>query len=407
VDDHNNGFSSSKGILLLMNIKFDIGVPLKLVVALSIGTMIAWLGGETMPLTMGVLTDGFKFSLEHAGILLSVEMAGMAALSLLTSPFVGKIDLRKLALIGGLVVISGQSMTAMATGYGPVGVSRFITGAGYGILTVVLFAAVARTKDPERLIGLMTVAFTLAGAFFMVLLPYMISGFGPRYYFWALAALVLCTFWVFTWLPKSSADEEEKNKENPSVSVPVVCLVVCSSAALFSGQTLIWSFSERIGVTLGLPMEQIGWILGGTGLSGLVGAFIPTLLGRKYGRIMPLVFSILGIGASFIGITYASEPALYAVSLLAYGFFFAFNVPYAMGIVAAVDPLGRMTALFGAMAPFCGIFLPALGAYLITTYSYQMFGLVCVGSTVVACLPLVALAMGLEDPKIEPEPAVS
>jgi predicted MFS family arabinose efflux permease len=261
-----------------MNKKFDMGAPLKLVVALSIGAITAWLGGELMPLTMGVLTDGFKFSLEHAGVLLSAEMAGVAALSLLISPFVGKMDLRKMAFIGGLVVISGQSMTAMATGDVPVGVSRFIAVAGTGILTAVLFAAVARTKEPERLMGLMEAVFALVGAFFLVLLPYVISGFGPRTYFWALAALVLCTFWVFTWLPKSSAEEEEKNKERPSVSVPVVCLVAFSSAALFSGQTLIWSFSERIGVTLGLSMEQIGWVLGGTGLTGLVGAAFPTSL---------------------------------------------------------------------------------------------------------------------------------
>ncbi len=390
-----------------MNIKFDLGAPLKLVVALTIGAITAWLGGELMPFTMGVLTDGFKFSLEHAGVLLSAEMAGAAALSLLLSPFVGKLDLRKMAFIGGLLIISGHSMTAMATGYVPVGVSRIITGAGTGILNAVVFAAIARTKEPERLMGFIEGVLALVGAFIMVLLPYVISGFGPRAYFWALAALVLCTFWVFTWLPKSSAEEEEKNKERPSVSVPVVCLVACSSAALFSGQTLIWSFTERIGVTLGLSMEQIGWILGGTGLSGLAGAAVPTLLGRKYGRIPPLVFGILGMGASFIGTTFASEPVLYAVSLIGYGFFIGFCVPYAMGIIAAVDPLGRMTALFGAVTPFCAIFLPAFGAYLITAYSYRMLGLMCVGCTVVACLPLVALAMGLEDPKNEPEPAVS
>ena len=115
----------------------------------------------------------------------------------------------------------------------------------------------------------------------------------------------------------------------------------------------------------------------------------------------------MGIGASFIGITFASEPVAYVVSVLGYGFFFGFNMPYAMGVVAAVDPLGRMTALFGALAPFCAVALPALGGYLNTAYSYQIIGLVCVGSTVVACLPLVALAMGVEDPNAEPEPAVS
>ena len=134
---------------------------------------------------------------------------------------------------------------------------------------------------------------------------------------------------------------------------------------------------------------------------------MPTWIGRKYGRILPLVFSILGIGASFIGITYAGEPLLYVVSQLGYGFFYGFNMPYAMGIVAAVDPQGRMSALFGALAPVCSALLPALGGYLITAYSYQMIGLVCVGSTVVACLPLVALAMGVKDPETVPEPAVS
>ncbi|MBT3258228.1 MAG: hypothetical protein HN366_17470, partial [Deltaproteobacteria bacterium] len=51
--------------------------------------------------------------------------------------------------------------------------------------------------------------------------------------------------------------------------------------------------------------------------------------------------------------------------------------------------------------------MPALGAYLITAYSYQIIGLLCFGSTVATCLPLVVLAMGVKDPKNEPEPAVS
>ncbi len=216
--------------------------------------------------------------------------------------------------------------------------------------------------------------------------------------------MVLCTFWVYVWFPKSAAIEEVKNEGSPPVSVPVVFLVVCSSAAFFSGQILLYTFSERIGVTLDLSMEQIGWILGGSSLTGLVGAIIPTWLGTKYGRILPLVFSILGIGASLIGITYAGEPLLYTVSLLGYGFFFGISFPYATGVVAAVDSLGRMAALFGALAPFCGMVMPALGAYLITAYSYKIIGLLCFGSTVLACLPLVVLAMGVKDRKTELEP---
>ena len=56
-----------------MNKKFDMGAPFKLVVALGIGAIAAFVGGELMPLTIGVLTDGFKFSLEQAGVLLSAE----------------------------------------------------------------------------------------------------------------------------------------------------------------------------------------------------------------------------------------------------------------------------------------------------------------------------------------------
>ena len=51
--------------------------------------------------------------------------------------------------------------------------------------------------------------------------------------------------------------------------------------------------------------------------------------------------------------------------------------------------------------------MPALGAYLITAYSYQIIGLVCVGSTVVACHLVLVLAMGVEDPNTETEPAIS
>ncbi|MCP4402624.1 MAG: MFS transporter [bacterium] len=387
-----------------MNIKLDIDAPFKLVVALVIGAVITWFNAELLPLTMGVLTDGYKFSLEHAGVILSVELFGGAILPFFIAPFMGKIDLRKLALIGGLVAISGQSMTAMTTGYIPVGASRFITGAGYGIMGAVLFAAVARTKDPERLMGLMTLSLGLFGAFFVVLFPYVISGFGPRAYFWSIAAMVLCTFWVYIWLPKTAAVEEVKNEGSPPVSVPVVFLVVCSSVAYFSGQTLLWTFAERIGVTLGLSMEKIGWILGGSSLTGLVGAVIPTWLGTKYGRILPLVFSIMGMGASFMGVTHAGEPVLYTVSLLGYGFFFGISFPYVTGTVAAVDPLGRMPALFGALGPFCGMVMPALGAYIVTAYSYQIIGLLCVGCTVLACLPLVALAMGVKDRKTGLEP---
>ena len=87
----------------------------------------------------------------------------------------------------------------------------------------------------------------------------------------------------------------------------------------------MWAFVERIGVTGGLTVAQVGSALSFSMLGGLLGALFVASQGGKWGRLKPLWLS----GGLFVVVAfgYLLETSWYLFAGLTFLFSFAWNNP--------------------------------------------------------------------------------
>src|ERR1700722_5304062 len=87
---------------------------LRSMAAVLAGASVAWGGLSYVTLTIGVLTEGYHFSLSLAALLAAVELGAMA-LTVTTAAYVIRlVPVARLALLGGSVAGAANLLTAFA-----------------------------------------------------------------------------------------------------------------------------------------------------------------------------------------------------------------------------------------------------------------------------------------------------
>jgi MFS family permease len=122
----------------------------------------------------------------------------------------------------------------------------------------------------------------------------------------------------------------------------MLALVAMAGLFIFEvGQGGVWMFIAQIGESTGLDEYQVGNIITGTGLAGLVGGVAAAWLGGRFGRKWP-IFIGLGLNVTAaVGIAFTEQSATYVAFNFLWNAAYYFVVPYLMGAMAAMDDLGR------------------------------------------------------------------
>jgi predicted MFS family arabinose efflux permease len=358
-------------------------------------TGIGVLSADTMPLLVGALMDDLSLSEARAGPLGSVELAAGALVSISVAHWVGRISRRTLALAGAVLVIAGCLISAAVQGYAALTAARLGVGLGSGAILAAGNAAVAACRDPDRLYARMSVIGGLAIALVIGLLPLALRPWGYAGGFLVVGLLALACTPLVLWLPPNPPADVEEDPERLPRKLLASCVMLAVLLESISGNAL-WVFSERIGLRAGLELEQVAIVLGVTTVIGLLGAVLATLLGTRVGRTLPLSLG-LGIGALAKWAMVAWQLPLSFITtnvILAIAWFFA--LPYMLGMTAALDRLGRWSAVaIGAMS--CGAALgPGLAGLLIGPTSYAQLTWFCPGLTVCALVLLIPVARRLD-----------
>ena len=158
-------------------------------------------------------------------------------------------------------------------------------------------------------------------------------------------------------LPERARDRTfEAEAEPPRAGSRAALALLAAGALMAIAQGAIWAFSERIGGAVQLSPRAIGWVLGGATLMGIGGSVLAGILGLTRGRGGPLLFGYAGCAVSIALVASASGGAAFSVGQLALALTFNFTSPYLMGLAAALDPQGRISAaLSGALLVGAGI----------------------------------------------------
>lgn len=346
----------------------------------------------SLPLLVSALIVGLNINEQNAGLMLSIELITVALVSFCVAPKVHDWPRRQLAIIGALIAITGHALSALVTDLEVLIAFRVLAGIGAGLLMATGNASVASSDNPDRMYSL--VILVTGGAHLVVLtsMPVMIAkwSFSGAFAYEAIFILVMLPFLFF--LPKRGKIPEHLNQKTGQDKFPLLQAVgvVLMVGLFFTRETALYGFSQEIGMRTGLSGQEVGNVLGLAGLVALIGAAIAAVLGTRFGRLIPVLIGLLANTIMPFMISQTDSSAVFVFCQVAYHMALFFTVPYLFGMIAELDPKGRLLAVGGGALTMGGACGPVVAGVLITWGGYKALGgFILIAMTIVTAIALI------------------
>jgi MFS family permease len=341
-------------------------------------------------LTIGVLVDGYGFTLEQAALLGTLELGAMAVVSLTLTPVAASLSLGRIAFWGAVLSGLGNVVTTWAEGFAMVALFRVIAGLGAGVVAPLVNVAIACSPRPIKLYANATMAFMVGSAVFYLVVPIVYTEFSYPAYFMAYGGMFLLTAPLMLYLGGRKGAAEQTAV--PAGAFPLVPAALAGAGALiiWLGYSFVWAFCERIAASLGMSPEEIGRVFSLALIIGLLGTFIASRLGERFGVLWPVTLGGLGMGMAYLGVTLAPTALFYTVSMYGFGIVLLFFMPYLIGFCAAIDPSGRLAAAVSGLLPVAAALGPVVGGLILARWPYGALGIFGFACALAFCLCVVS-----------------
>ena len=353
-----------------------------MLIASAIGLNIGFASQSYIALTIGVYIEGYSMPLQQAGLFGSAELIAMAISALFSVRLEKKVSLTSLAIIGAMLAGLGNVLTAFQQSVPHILLLRIMTGVGAGIVAATVNASIARSADPVRLYAHSNAIVIVLSSCFFIAMPYIYSTFGYSNYFFTYGVILLAGTPLLAWLGRSAPSSVHGNQQIPTLrnksSLPTRWLVfLCAGFSLWLSYGMIFSFSERMGVSLGIAPTDIGIVISVGTSVGFFGTLLAALVAGKTDSINPLTFGVLALGICYVMFSHAFGYFTYSIAMCFFGIALFFCLPFLQGEAARFDPSGRLAALLAGLMPLAGALSPVIGGWIIGSLGYGWLGIIC------------------------------
>ncbi|MGH8464760.1 MAG: MFS transporter, partial [Pseudomonas sp.] len=146
------------------------------------------LGLWALPFLISAIINDLKLNEAQAGILMSAEFVFTMLASLLVAPFMGRAPRRTLALLGTVLAIIANLVSANMTELYSLAAVRCVAGIGAGLALACGNASVSSAKQPDRIAGHMNVLSVLLMIVVMLGYAKVMALYGLSGLYYAMAA---------------------------------------------------------------------------------------------------------------------------------------------------------------------------------------------------------------------------
>lgn len=303
-----------------------------------------------LPGIVGVIAESLQLGPGQVGIVMSADIVTMALAMGVTALFVHKWNWRVLAVIALAILLLGTVASIGADSFESMIIARFIAGIGEGIAVSVAFAIFGGTRNPDREFGIYLVVILSVAATFLYFIPMILVMGGKSWVFALIAVIIVINFFFVTWLPVSHGkDHPASGPDTQPLPYLLVALGLATVFFYFMAQGEAWAFMERIAAAAGLSGETIGSGLALSNIGGIVGALIAALVNIRFGRALPIIISAVISIAGLLVLLGEINGLRFGLATILYLFAWNLTQPYFSGIMAELDPKGRVVVMMGAV----------------------------------------------------------
>lgn len=361
------------------------------IAALFLTGIVATMVAGLKPILVTAYISSFGLTPKEAGYIVAAEMGGATIGNLAAAWLVSRFSTRRCALLGLTVLCFCNAACAVLPHFPMFFTLRLIAGLAEGVAAGVMAATAAGMKSPDRLMAAYLVLSlgTFAGAF--LLIPHLLVS-GMRFVFVLLAVAVVPPMCLNTWFPRNDRAKNEAAATADAHSFGLHAgLALFGTMSFYAATGALWPFMGEVGRASHLTTPEVGSVLGMSQLVGAAAGLLPLALGTKLGRSVPLG-AALAIGACSIASLLAFHSrAIYWVAVPLFMAALMIFFPYIMGVMAQLDPSGKLSTTSFALQSVGLAIGPAVAGKLALEHGYHAVlwaGLGCIPLAFVALLPV-------------------
>jgi len=296
-----------------------------------------------------VAQDYRGLSTRQIGLIGTVFFTGFTLTTAVGFFWIRRFNWRVTSVVASLIAMLGLAAGATSQSYTTLLAGVFLAGGAlsmiYGIGTTVL----GDTSNPARWYGVKIATEAMAGAVLLAFLPTLvISRWGFAGLVWTMVATILVLLPSQFLLPRGGRDTEVTDQATGSGAITnrmAVWMALLGCLLFMCGETVMWSFMERLGNEGGFDPAAVGRLLAVTLVFALTGSFVAAGLGSRFGSLKPLMVAHLCFFAAILTLFQADVFAAYASGACLVMFSVGLGLPFSVTTVAELDHDGRYVVM--------------------------------------------------------------
>lgn len=300
------------------------------------------------PVLVGSMVKELAFTPQQAGYVITAELGAMALATLPALVWMPHVDWRVAVRACLLFMVAGNVVAQFVDTFAALLVVRFVTALAGGSIMLVCMATIGMTRAHERNFGWWVLGQLVVGAIGLKLLPYVLPTFGLAVFFLALVVLLGALLPAAAALPHGTA-AVPRPQGQVRIRWRLGSVGLASVLAFYVGLSGVWTYIERIANQAGIDAITIGNTLAIASLLGIAGSAAATGLGKRLGRVPPIVTGFLLLVGAVATLLLPLDPLLLLGATCAFKFAWTFVLPYLLACLTALDPSGRLIVVANLM----------------------------------------------------------
>lgn len=280
----------------------------------------------------------WSLSPSQVGTFFLVELGVMSTVSIPAYLWVKKVPFRKAALYATILFTIGNILSIFAKSFEFLLIARFIAALGGGTIMIITITSCSLTSKAERTYGFWMLGQVILSALTLFFLPkFFFPYFGLKSCF-ILMLLVTCIALPFhryfaDYVIQRKSDAQEQQKQNSLLG----WVSVLSTFLFYVAIGGVWTFMSSIGSYSKIDQEFTNSILAISTLVGIIGCFLPTIIGDKINRKYFLMIGYTAFIISLFLLLNKIDQNQLMISILLFKFIWMFTVPFVLATVSFLD----------------------------------------------------------------------
>lgn len=317
-------------------------------------------------------------SAASAGLLGTGYLAGFTLASLAAIWWTRLLDMRVMVAAALLLIVTGFLALGISTSFAVSLICCLLIGCAMAVLWVVAYRLIAQSPNSDRgFAAAIGISYPVLALITFAASHIVIPFGGLTGVLLAIAALVALLGLGGFKVPPSLEVPVEATGRDGDGRLAAGVLALLSLLLTGFAFACIWSFGARLGADAGLEDRVVGAILSSNLLLTGIGSLAATAVGKRFGRLPPILGSLVLMACCIAGLTLRSDLTRFALAIGGLGLAMGIVMPFQLAAVAADDRNGRLVSLIAAVQgggtalapPIAGWALDARGSGVVATIS--------------------------------------